>query len=198
MPIRIWNFVSHFIHIQIFQMEILALSLILYSSKYSRYICGDKVDISKISLFISKHMKLKFVLQIKGELNPLKCCKYLIQVSGPQKFVKQIFQPLNLYFPGKTVLFSNAILSFFLDIVYIFILKKIIAQRSRIHLFFYIHCNLVKLSAPTSSNFFGWKYGTLGTQKEQQIWIGDFFGWDTDDYFCLLFAPFYSRGALNP
>ena len=129
-PIEFRNFVSHLIHIRIFQMEILALSLILYSSKYSRYICGDKVDILKISLFISKHMKLKFVLQIKGELNPLKCCKYLIQVSGPQKFVKKIVQTLNLYFPGKTVLFSNAILSFFLDIVYIFILKKVIAQHS--------------------------------------------------------------------
>ena len=150
-------------------MEILALSLILYSSKYSRYICGDKVDILKISLFISKHMKLKFVLQIKGELNPLKCCKYLIQVSGPQKFVKQIFQPLNLYFPGKTVLFSNAILSFFLDIVYIFILKMIVATRGRLHPFFSFIVILVKFSAPKSSNFVCGKYGTIGPQKEQQI-----------------------------
>ena len=45
--------------------------------------------------------------------------------------------------------------------------------------------------------FFCGKCGPLGTQKEQQIWIGDFFGWETDVYFCHPFAPFYSMGALN-
>ena len=34
--LKFWNFVSHFIHIQIFQMEISSLSLILIAPKYSR------------------------------------------------------------------------------------------------------------------------------------------------------------------
>ena len=49
-----WNFVSHFIHIQIFRMEILALSLVLCSSKYSRYICGDKVNMSTFIVILVK------------------------------------------------------------------------------------------------------------------------------------------------
>ena len=108
------------------------------------------------------------------ELSPLICCKYLIQVSGPQIFVKRIVQPLNLYFTMKTVSLSNAILSFFSWHSLYFHPEKDHCSTKPYSPVFYIHFNLVKFSALTSSNFFCWKYGTLGTQKEQQIWIGDF------------------------
>ena len=39
-PFGVVNFAFHFISVQIFQMEILALPLILSVSKYSRYIFG--------------------------------------------------------------------------------------------------------------------------------------------------------------
>jgi len=56
---------------------------------------------------------------------------------------------------------------------------------------------LVIFAALKSSIFFCGKFGTSGTQKEQQIWIVVFLGWETEGYFCQLFAPFYSRAALN-
>ena len=69
--------------------------------------------------------------------------------------------------------------------------KRSLLNETVFTLFFTFVVILVKFSAPKSSNFFCGKFGTLGTQKEQQTWIGDFFGWETKVYFWQLFAPFF-------
>ena len=73
--------------------------------------------------------------------------------------------------------------AFFLGMVHIFILQQIVAQRARLHPF-YICCSLLSYLLHWSHPiFFCVKFGTLRTQKEQQIWIGDCFGWANEVYF---------------
>ena len=65
--------------------------------------------------------------------------------------------------------------SFFLDIVYIFTLEKIIAQWGCLHPFLYSYCSFGQIfCTKVIQFFFCGKYRTLGTQIEQQIWLSIF------------------------
>ena len=79
------NFVSHFIHIQIFQMEISSLSLILIAPKYSRQICRGRNEHILIFLF-------NFTAKCKKKRDELNSVKYFTQETGAQIFAKHNFQ----------------------------------------------------------------------------------------------------------
>ena len=99
------------------------------------------------------------------ELSPLICCKYLIQVSGPQIFVKRIVQPLNLYFTMKTVSLSNAILSFFSWHSLYFHPENDRCSTRPSSPFFTFVLILVIFAALKSSNFFLWKIWDIRNSK---------------------------------
>ena len=100
------------------------------------------------------------------ELSPLICCKYLIQVSGPQIFVKRILQPLNLYVTMKMVLLSNANLSFFSwHSLYFHPEKDRCSMRPSSPLFFYIYCNFGKIFCTEVIHFFLWKIWDIRNSK---------------------------------
>ena len=79
------NFVSHFIHIQIFQMEISSLSLILIAPKYSRQIYRGRNEHILIFLF-------NFTAKYKKKRDELNSVKYFTQETGAQIFAKHNFQ----------------------------------------------------------------------------------------------------------
>ena len=63
--LRFWNFGSHFIRVQIFQIDLSTLPLILSVSKYFRYICGGRNEHLLISLFriiLSNYELLTFLI----------------------------------------------------------------------------------------------------------------------------------------
>ena len=68
----------------------------------------------------------------EGKRDELNSAKYLTQVTGAQIFAKHQFQLSNLNFTMKSASFNIAILSFFLCMVYIFILQKIRSERYRL------------------------------------------------------------------
>ena len=107
-----WNFISHFMHIQIFQMEISSLSLILTAPKYSRQICRGRNKHILISLF-------NFTAKCKKKRDKLNSVKYFTQKTGAHIFAKHSLKHM----------------------VYIFIVQKILAQQGRLQPFFYIFCN---------------------------------------------------------
>ena len=100
------NFVSHFIHIQIFQREISSFSLILIAPKYSRQIYRGRNEHILIFLF-------NFTAKYKKKRDELNSFKYFTQETGAQIFAKHNFQPSNLNFTMKSDSSNNAILSFF-------------------------------------------------------------------------------------
>ena len=63
---------------------------------------------------------------------------------------------VNLNSNLKMVLLSNAILTFFLGMVFIFILHKIIAQRGRLQAFFAFAVILGQIFATEAIHFFLW------------------------------------------
>ena len=99
------------------------------------------------------------------ELSPLICCKYLIQVSGPQIFVKRIVQPLNLYFTMKTVSLSNAILSFFSWHSLYFHPENDRCSTRPSSPFFFIYCNFGQIFCTEVIQFCVWKIWDNRTSK---------------------------------
>ena len=96
----------------------------------------------------------------------------------------------------KKASFSNTILSFFLGMVYNFTLQKIVAQRGRIHPFLTFIVIFVKFSALKSSNFFLKSWDIRNSKRAANInwWI---FLDEKRRFIFAIFAPFYSRAALN-
>ena len=74
----------------------------------------------------------------EGKRDELNSVKYFTEVTGAQIFAKHQLQHSNLQLASL----SNAIFNFFLGMVYIFILQKIVAQRGRLQPFLYI-CSLL-------------------------------------------------------
>ena len=68
-PQEFGNFVSHFIHIQIFQMKNLGVvPHFMCVQIFQIYLWGQSEHV-KISLFISKQMKLKFAFFLLSDLS---------------------------------------------------------------------------------------------------------------------------------
>ena len=104
-------------------------------------------------IFVGDKMNTSQSTQL-GKRYKLNSFKYFTQVTGALIFAKHQFQLSNLDFTMKSASLSNAILTFFLGMAYIFILQKIVAQGGRLQLCRAFAVILVKYSAPTSSNFF--------------------------------------------
>ena len=80
------NLTSHFINVQIFQMEISTISLILSASKYFRYICWGRNEHILISLIISLHIDHKAkssysIIHIYSLIKPLNKLKGRVEHS---------------------------------------------------------------------------------------------------------------------
>ena len=123
--------------------------------------------------------------------------KFFIPKNWCADICKSHFLLSSLNFTLKTVLLSNAISSFFLGMVYIFTLQKIVTQRGRIYPFFTFIFILVKFSALKSSIFFLLKnWDTRNSKRATNInwWI---FWMRNGVLLWPFFAPFYSRAALN-
>ena len=65
----------------------------------------------------------------------------------------------------KGASFTDAIMSFFLGMVNIYILQKISPERDRLQRFCTFAIMLDKFSTPTSSNFFLWKIWVITNSK---------------------------------
>ena len=99
----------------------------------------------------------------------------MLQIFDPNLWSTDIcktqISTLNLNFTLKTVSLSNAILSFFSRHGPYFHPTKDRCSTSPSSPFFTFVVILVIFAALKSSIFFSGKFGTLGTQKEQKIWI---------------------------
>ena len=158
------------------------------------------MEISSLSLK-AEMIKFWFPFQFHCKMKEKKGRDVFFQIVYPRNWCADIcnadFLPSNLNFILKTVLLSNAILSFFLGMVYIFILQKIIAQRGRIHPFFYICCDFSQIFCTEVIQFFLLKiWDMMNATRVANInwWI---FWMRNGGSLLTFFSPFYSTAALN-
>ena len=119
-----------------------------------------------LSKILSKNLTnicLKFFQKKSVKKSVQKFC----QIFHPKKLARRYLQstlPSNLDFTLKTVLLSNAILSFFLCMIYIFILQKIVAQQGCLYPFY--NClNFGQIFCTVIIHFFLWKIWDIGDSK---------------------------------
>ena len=182
-----WNFISHFMHIQIFQMEISSLSLILIAPKYSRQICRGRNKYISIFLF-------NFTVKCKKKGDELNSVKYFTQ-KLVRRYLHRTISTFKLEFHLEDGLVEQRYFELFFSAWSIFSSYKRSLLNEAVFTLFYICFNFGHICCTEVIHFFSVEnLGHQELKKSSKYELMIFL----DEKQRFTFAIFLSKGRPQP
>ena len=177
------HFVSHFIRVQIFQID---FPLILSASKYFRYI--------SLSFYICRGQNEHFSINSVRKTGRVELCQIFDLSDWCTDICKTQFPTFKPQFHHEVGLVEQRYFELFSRHGLYFHPTKDRCSTRPTSTFLYICCNFGQIfCANVIQFFFCVKYGSWPTQKVQQISLCEFIGWEIEVYFQKLFVPFLTN-----